>query len=48
MYFKPLTDDDRKNNEKLDHINHAPYFTIFLIAFAGILIFTILVLFGIV
>lgn len=31
MRFTPLTDEDRKHNAYLDKINHAPYFTIFLI-----------------
>ncbi len=39
--FKPLTEIDRKRNEYLDSINHAPYFTIVLTIMAIILLFTL-------
>ncbi len=48
MHFKPLTDKERKMNQRLDKINHAPYFTIFLIMFAGVLLFTMVILLGMV
>lgn len=48
MYFKPLNDDDRHRNERLDQINHAPYFTIFMIIGGLTLLFTIAVLMGVV
>lgn len=41
MQFKPLTEEDRKRNEYLDNINHAPYFSIFLIMMAMILLLTV-------
>ena len=31
MRFSPLTDADRRHNAYLDQMNHAPYFTIFLV-----------------
>jgi hypothetical protein len=46
MSFKPLTEKDRQKNKYLDKINHAPYPTIFLIAMATFLLFTIGVLMG--
>jgi hypothetical protein len=42
--FKPLTEEDRKRNEYLDKLNHAPYPTIFLIILGMFLLFTIGVL----
>lgn len=41
MYFKPLTEEDRKRNEYLDNINHAPYFSIFFILMMMIVLFTV-------
>ena len=46
MHFKPLTDEDRKKNEYLDKINHAPYFTIFMIIAGLFALFTLAVLVG--
>lgn len=36
--FKPLTDEERKRNQYLDKINHAPYFTIVLTGMAILLL----------
>jgi hypothetical protein len=47
MYFKPLNDEDRQKNQRLDQINHAPYFTIFMISAGLFLLFTISVLLGV-
>jgi hypothetical protein len=44
--FKPLTEEDRKRNEYLDKINHAPYFRIVLAGMAIVLVFTTAVLLG--
>ena len=41
MRFSPLTDEDRKRNAYLDHINHAPYFTIFFVIGGVFCLFTI-------
>lgn len=41
MYFKPLTETDRKRNEYLDSINHAPYFTIILVIATMMMLFTL-------
>ena len=41
MYFKPLTEEDRKRNEYLDSMNHAPYFTIFFIMMTMIFLLTV-------
>ncbi|MGD1909342.1 MAG: hypothetical protein ACFB2X_00320 [Rivularia sp. (in: cyanobacteria)] len=41
MYFKSLTEIDRKRNEYLDSINYAPYFTIILIIATMIMLFTV-------
>ncbi|MEM9926668.1 MAG: hypothetical protein AAF915_23435 [Cyanobacteria bacterium P01_D01_bin.50] len=41
MYFKSLTEADRKRNEYLDSINHAPYFTIILIIAMMMMLFTL-------
>lgn len=46
MRFGPLSEEDRKRNEYLDHINHAPYFTIFLIAGGLFCLLTVAVLMG--
>ena len=46
MHFKPLTEEDRKKNEYLEQINHAPYFTIFLVIAALFTGFTLAVLVG--
>lgn len=40
MRFTPLTDEDRKHNAYLDNINHAPYFTIFLVIGGTFCLFT--------
>lgn len=47
MHFKPLTDEERKRNKYLEKINHAPYFTIFMIIMAMFLLFTTAVLIGV-
>jgi biopolymer transport protein ExbD len=47
MYFKPLTEEERKKNEHLDEMNHAPYFKIFFIISIIFLAFTTLVLVGV-
>jgi hypothetical protein len=39
MSFKPLSEKDRKRNQYLDKINHAPYFTIALIGMVTLLLF---------
>ena len=41
MNLKPLTEKDRKRNEYLDRINHAPYFTIILTIMVMISVVTI-------
>lgn len=46
MTFTTLTEEDRKRNEYLDKINHAPYFSIALTGMGVISLFTILVLLG--
>lgn len=47
--FKPyLTEKDKKRNQYLDQINHAPYFTIFLVIAGIVVLFTMAVLFGLV
>ena len=46
MYFKPLTEEDRKKNEYLDKINREPWPMIFFVLIALISVFTILVLMG--
>lgn len=47
--FKPyLTEEDRKKNQYLDNINHAPYFTIFLVISGIVILFTMAVLLGLV
>ena len=45
--FTPLAEEDRKRNEYLDRINHAPYFPIFLMVSGVFILFTMLVLIGI-
>lgn len=47
MHFKPLTEEDRKKHEYLERINHAPYFTIFMIIAAVFMLFTLAVLVGV-
>ncbi|MEA5509386.1 hypothetical protein VB715_06375 [Crocosphaera sp. UHCC 0190] len=47
MHFKPLSEKDRKRNEYLEKMNHAPYFTIFMIVMAMFLLFTTAVLMGV-
>jgi len=44
MSFKSLTEEERKRNQYLDKVNHAPYSTIFLIILGMFLLFTIGVL----
>ncbi|MFH7026069.1 MAG: hypothetical protein ACHBN1_11855 [Heteroscytonema crispum UTEX LB 1556] len=39
MSFRPLTEEERKRNQYLDKINHAPYFTIVLIGMGTLLLF---------
>ncbi len=46
-HFTPLTEEDRKRNEYLDRINHAPYFIIFMMIAGIFILFTFLVLVGI-
>jgi hypothetical protein len=46
MTFTTLTEEDRKRNEYLDKINHAPYFSIVLTSMAIVSLFTMLVLLG--
>lgn len=46
-HFKPLTEKDRKKNEYLEKINHAPYFLIFMIIGVMFLLFTTAVLMGV-
>ncbi len=41
MHLKPLTEGDKKRNEYLDRINHAPYFTIILTIMVMISVLTI-------
>ena len=41
MHFTSLTEEDKKRNEYLDKINHAPYFTIILTVMVMISILTI-------
>ncbi|MBP0018544.1 MAG: hypothetical protein J7647_13465 [Cyanobacteria bacterium SBLK] len=45
--FTPLSEADRRHNEYLDRINHAPYFSIFLMVSSAFVLFTTLVLVGI-
>lgn len=45
--FTPLSEADRKHNDYLDRINHAPYFPIFLMVSGAFVLFTILVLVGV-
>lgn len=40
MRFTPLTEEDRRRNDYLDQINHAPYFTIFLVLTGVFCLFT--------
>ncbi|WP_172957486.1 hypothetical protein [Aphanothece sacrum] len=47
MHFKPLTDKDRKRNQYLEQINHAPYFGIFMVIMVLFLLFTTAVLMGV-
>ncbi len=46
MYFKPLTEEDRKQNEYLDKINREPWPLIFLVLIGLVSVFTMLVLMG--
>ena len=46
MTFKTLSEEDRKRNEYLDKINHAPYFRIVLTGMGIVVLFTTLVLLG--
>ncbi len=46
MMLTPLTEKDRKNNEYLDHVNHAPYVTIFFTILVMLLVFTMSVSLG--
>ncbi|EAZ88470.1 hypothetical protein [Crocosphaera chwakensis] len=47
MYFKPLSKEDRKKNEYLEQVNHAPYFMISMIIMAVFILFTTAVLLGV-
>ncbi|NEO84543.1 MAG: hypothetical protein F6J87_09855 [Spirulina sp. SIO3F2] len=47
MYFKPLTEEERRINQRIDEFNRAPYFEIFLIVSGVFCAFTALVLVGI-
>lgn len=47
LHFKPLTEEDRKRHEYLERINHAPYFTIFMIISAMFVVFTAALLTGV-
>ena len=47
MYFKPLTEEERRRNAHLDEMNHAPYFRIFVISSVIFIAFTTLVLVGV-
>lgn len=47
LHFKPLTKEERKKNEYLEKINHAPYFRIFMIIAVMFLLFTTAVLMGV-
>lgn len=47
MYFKPLSEEDRKKHQYLEKINHAPYFTISMIVLAMFILFTTAVLLGV-
>lgn len=44
MRFTPLTEAERQHNAYLDRINHAPYFTIFLIGGGLFCLLTVAVL----
>lgn len=44
MRFSPLTDEDRKRNAYLEEINHAPYFTIFLVGGGLFCLMTVIML----
>ncbi|GJD20738.1 hypothetical protein RIVM261_056940 [Rivularia sp. IAM M-261] len=46
MSFTTLTEEDRKRNEYLDKMNHAPYFTIVMISMGIVSLFTMFVLLG--
>ncbi|BAZ14076.1 hypothetical protein NIES4071_59160 [Calothrix sp. NIES-4071] len=46
MNFTTLTEEDRKRNQYLDTINHAPYFRIVLTGMGIVSLFTMLVLLG--
>ncbi len=47
MYFKPLDEKDRKKNQYLEQVNHAPYFMISMIMMAVLILFTTAVLLGV-
>ncbi|MEM8642544.1 MAG: hypothetical protein AAGG51_27555 [Cyanobacteria bacterium P01_G01_bin.54] len=47
MYFKPLTEQEKQINQRIDELNRAPYFEIFLILSIVFWAFTVLVLIGI-
>ena len=47
MHITPLTEEDRRRNEYLDKINHAPYFEITLGMLALFTLFTCAVLLGV-
>jgi hypothetical protein len=42
-----LTEKERRINQRLDAMNHAPYFEIFVIALAIFCLFTVVVLLGV-
>ncbi|BDA69632.1 hypothetical protein CAL7716_037980 [Calothrix sp. PCC 7716] len=46
MSFTTLTEEDRKRNEYLDKMNHAPYFTIVMVGMGIVSLFTLFVLLG--
>ncbi|ACB53715.1 hypothetical protein cce_4367 [Crocosphaera subtropica ATCC 51142] len=47
MHFKPLDEEDRKKNQYLERVNHAPYFMISMIIMAVLILFTTAVLLGV-
>jgi hypothetical protein len=47
MYFKPLSEKDRKQNQYLEQTNQAPYFMISMIFMAMIVLFTTAALLGV-
>ncbi len=44
MRFGPLSDAERRQNEYLESINHAPYFTIFMVMGGLFCLFTLVLL----